>query len=164
MSKVIGSYIHSDAITANKGAALVVVEGDPGFGRLAARMAYGAEATSWEEVMAVFPEADLQRQETGSEVGAMALLRLSSGEVGRVEVALAESRAAAIKVTSMTDFGAKTDEFRTFCREVVAAVLLHGVGSWSELVAVDADIESRRMALAKELREKIEVVQVEVAG
>lgn len=67
----IGSYIHSDSITAAKGGAMVCMLCDTDFGARtdafmafadrAARMAYAASAADWAGVVSVFPEMEDER-------------------------------------------------------------------------------------------------------
>jgi hypothetical protein len=159
---IFGSYIHSDAITPHKGAALAVVRGAPAFAQMAAMMAYGASAASWAEVLSVFPDADSQRAENGAEIEAMTVVRLGAAEAGRVELIAGAERASIVKVASVTDFGAKTDEFRKFSSLVAEWVLKHGVTTWLELVVQEPTVELHRASLSKSLKEKVEVAQIEV--
>jgi translation elongation factor EF-Ts len=67
----IETYLHSDAITAQKGGALVKVSCQTdfasrtadfiGFAKQAARMAYAVGATSWSDVIAAFPDIEDDR-------------------------------------------------------------------------------------------------------
>jgi translation elongation factor EF-Ts len=73
MNGRIETYTHSDSTTPNKGGALVAVICDTDFGartpefvdftRSVARWAYGAVASTWLDLCAVFPEAEARRRE-----------------------------------------------------------------------------------------------------
>jgi translation elongation factor EF-Ts len=64
-------YLHSDATTAHKGGAMIRVTAQSDFGarttefiefcRHAAQLAYAAQADSWEAVIAVYPDAEINR-------------------------------------------------------------------------------------------------------
>ncbi len=66
MAGRIASYIHSDATTPNKGGCMVEVSTETDFGARTpgliefadkvAKYAYGAQALTWESILAVFPE------------------------------------------------------------------------------------------------------------
>lgn len=68
----IESYIHSDSVTQNKGAAVVKVEcatdfaartdGFKTFASKVAKLAYGANAETWPDVIAVFPDIETERE------------------------------------------------------------------------------------------------------
>jgi hypothetical protein len=103
-----GSYLHNDATTPHKGAAIVADSGNDDFAAMAARLAYGAEASTWTDVTAAFPDIDGQRRDLGAEVGAIVVMRLDRGQVGRVDVLVDGDRAVAVKVLAATDFGART--------------------------------------------------------
>lgn len=88
----IETYLHSDTITENKGGALVKVTCDtdfaaktPQFRQFAAKAAkfvFAANATSWADVVAHFPELDEERAELAAtlkekiEVSEIAILLL----------------------------------------------------------------------------------------
>jgi len=71
MNGRIESYLHSDRTTFNKGGALVRVTAQTDFGtrteefisfcRLTARMAYAAQAKTWDEVVSEYPNLELSR-------------------------------------------------------------------------------------------------------
>ena len=78
MAGRIETYVHSDTVTENKGGCMVLVTCQSDFGartkefkmfaRKVAKMAYGAEAETWEDVIEVrtFPEMEKERQELES--------------------------------------------------------------------------------------------------
>ncbi len=67
----IETYVHSDGVTPNKGAAVVSVvcatdfaartPAFADFARLAARMAFAAQASDWDAVAATFPDVEAAR-------------------------------------------------------------------------------------------------------
>jgi translation elongation factor EF-Ts len=69
----IETYIHSDNITPNKGGVLIYVKCDTDFAartpefiefsEMAAKRVYGADALSWEDTIAVFPDMEERRIE-----------------------------------------------------------------------------------------------------
>lgn len=67
----IETYIHSDNITANKGGVILCVKCDTDFAartqefiefsQKAAKRVYGADARTWEEVIEIFPDIEVER-------------------------------------------------------------------------------------------------------
>ncbi len=159
-ARTVGIYTHSDATTPNKGAALAAVTGSSAFAPTAARLAFGAGAASWGEVLAVFPEAEATRASAGADVGALAVMRLAPAEAGRVEAAVVGDVAALVKVRTSTDFAAKTTDLVAFARKAADLVARLGAWSWAGAVAVEPALEAERQALAKALKETVEVADV----
>lgn len=68
----IESYLHSDNSTPNKGGAMIKVEcatdfaahttGFKAFTAKVAKLAYGADAKTWDDVIALFPELEAERE------------------------------------------------------------------------------------------------------
>jgi hypothetical protein len=162
--KRFGTYVHGDSTTSNKGAAIVALTGGGDFAALAARMAYGAGAFSWADVAATFPEAEAARADLGAEVTGLAVLRLASGEAGRVEALAGTDAAAAIKVSCTTDFAARTDAFRAFSATVADAALRLGASDWAALAAAEPRLEAELVALEREIREKVAVTALVALG
>lgn len=69
---------------------------------------------------------------------------------------------AMIRVTSDTDFAAKTPEFIEFAELAAKHVFAVQAESWANVVLAFPDTEEKRVALEKTLREKIVVDNISV--
>lgn len=155
-----GHYVHSDAVTPAKGAAVAAVSGGGDFATLAARYAYAADAADWAGVSEMFPDVEATRADLGADIQAVASLRLLQGQAGRVAVAAVGDFAAVARTLCVTDFAAKTEGFRDFAARVADAAARHGNRHWGTLVALETPLESERKALERVLRERIEVSEI----
>jgi hypothetical protein len=159
-----GGYIHSDSTTPHKGAALALVSGQDAdtFADRAARMAYASSADTWAMVAETFPDIEATREEIDIRVHALGVLRLESGEAGRIDLAFNEvaGLGCVAKVLCSTDFGARTEVFHAFVADVAGACVRHANRHWGTLVAFEPTLEAHRSALARELGERVEVVQL----
>lgn len=71
-------YVHSDSLTPNKGAAAILVTCETDFAakteefqrfcRKAARMAYGADAETWEQVVETWPDLEHERKDLSAKL------------------------------------------------------------------------------------------------
>ncbi len=94
---------------------------------------------------------------------------------GRIEIythsdSTTENKGAAIvKITTTTDFAARTDVFKMFCRDVAMhayGVLGHtrgfiaGATVWDIIVRQYPELEISRLAVGRELGEAIQVTEI----
>ena len=77
--------------------------------------------------------------------------------------------AVIVKVTSETDFAARTDEFKRFAHEVAkmafgtlghTRIFFAGSDVWAMMIAKFPDLETQRVSLERELRESVKVTDV----
>ena len=68
--------------------------------------------------------------------------------------------AALVRVTSDTDFAAKTPEFVDFAKNAAKLAFAAQVESWADVVLAFPHVEEERVALEKTLREKIVVDKI----
>ena len=69
---------------------------------------------------------------------------------------------ALVKVTSDTDFAAKTESMQKFSLKVAKYAYAANSTVWAEIIELFPELEAERVSVAKELREKIEVVEISV--
>jgi translation elongation factor EF-Ts len=87
---------------------------------------------------------------------------------GRIEIYIHSDKstpnkgAAMVKVTSQTDFAAKTDEFQAFAKATAVKAFAAKAESWADVVEMFPDIETDRVELEKTLREKISVDEISI--
>jgi translation elongation factor EF-Ts len=67
-----------------------------------------------------------------------------------------------IKVTCQTDFAAKTQQFIEFSKEIAKYCFGSGSDKWEDVVAMFPELEIKREALAKELKEKVAIEEIVV--
>lgn len=163
MTRTIGSYTHSDAVTQNKGAALAVVrlvsgDGDSDkasdFANHLAKLACGTGASIWADVIAIFPDLEDKRTAAGCDVVSLHVARLERGESGRVMAVVDGDRGVVFKAISATDFAARTDEFKAFADRVASELLSAG--------EISQSIVSEAQGLGEQLREQVGLEQVEI--
>jgi translation elongation factor EF-Ts len=68
--------------------------------------------------------------------------------------------AVLVRVTSDTDFAAKTPEFIEFSRNAAKLAFAAQAESWDDVVSVFPDVEEERVSLEKSLREKITIDKI----
>ena len=65
-----------------------------------------------------------------------------------------------VEVTCDSDFSAKTDEFKAFCKRVAMLVCGHMVKSWNELVDLEPSILEDRQEVEQKIGERVEVTRI----
>lgn len=87
---------------------------------------------------------------------------------GRIETYLHSDAAtqnkggALVKVSSTTDFAAKTAAFQAFARKAARMAYAAGAAAWPDVAAAFPEVEREREALALELREQVVVSEIAV--
>mgnify|MGYP000859495044 CR=1 FL=1 len=82
---------------------------------------------------------------------------------GRIESYLHSDNSSSNKggslvfIETQTDFSAKTEEFIAFAKEVAKMVYASDKLTWKDVIEVFPHIEEKRLALEKEIKEKITV-------
>jgi translation elongation factor EF-Ts len=87
---------------------------------------------------------------------------------GRIEVYIhrdsitANKGGALVKVTSQTDFAARTQEFIAFACNVAKMAYAANSEVYAEVIDTFADIETKRQELSKLLKEQIKVEEIRI--
>ncbi len=69
----------------------------------------------------------------------------------------ANKGATVVRVTSQTDFAAKTDVFIAFSKKVAKMCFASGETEWEKIIQIFPDMETERVTLAATLKEQITV-------
>ena len=69
---------------------------------------------------------------------------------------------AMVRVESDTDFGSRTDAFVAFARGVAKRAYAAQAGDWKDVVALFPEMETQRLTLQTELREKVTVSEITI--
>lgn len=65
-----------------------------------------------------------------------------------------------VEVTCDSDFGAKTEEFITFCKHVVMMMCGHMAKNWNELVDQKPCVMGEKRSVEEKIGERVEVTRV----